>query len=255
MSTVLAAFMIAYQFQHKLIVAPIYILILAIALAVLVKKPSLKGQIGGFLFIAGAGEILLLAIWTFLEGFFLGLVTGVIGFVIILLRRQGFLENRLKLPKAGIKKIAYAVLAVVIVSSGLVLSVRATTNLLREDHVENFSESGSPNLALKGTITAISLNQEEKVGYSYHIFRACVTLNVTEFIWSSGIWKNQTMAADYWQNQDSAVIYYDKSDVSKLAVGQTVEFKGHYCTWMEDSLYSDMLVVDPKISDSYIKQL
>ena len=249
--------MIAYMFQHKLIVAPIYILILAIALAVLVKKPSLKGQIGGFLFIAGVGEILLLSVWTFLEGFFLGLATGIIGFVIILLRRQGFLEKRLKLPKAGIiKKIAYAVLAVVIVSSGLVLSVRATTNLLREDHLANYHESSSSNLAFRGVITDISLNYEEKIpGYVYHVFQARVALNVTEFVWGGGMWKNQTTSADHWLNQGNVHVYYDKEDVSKLAVGQTVEFKGYYCPWMEDSLYSDMLVVDPKITDSYINPL
>ena len=160
----LTAFVVAYEFPHKLIVAPIYILILAIALMILLKKSSLKGQIGGFLFIAGIGEILLLSVWTFLEGFFLGLVTGIIGFVIILLRHQGFLENRLKLPKAGIlKKIAYAGLAVVIVSSGLVLSVRATTNLLREDHLANYHESSSSNLSFRGVITDISLNYEEQI--------------------------------------------------------------------------------------------
>lgn len=249
--------MIAYQFQHKLIVAPIYILILAIALAVLVKKPSLKGQVGGFLFIAGVGEILLLSVWTFLEGFFLGLVTGVIGFVIILLRRQGFLENRLKLPKAGIlRKIAYATLAVVIVFSGLVLCVRATTNMLHEDHVANYHGSGSSNLALKGVITDISLNYEKKIpGYVYHVFQARVALNVTEFVWGSGMWKNQTTSTAYWLNQGIVQVYYDKENVSKLAVGQTVEFKGCYCPWFEDSLYSEMLVVDPKITDSYINPL
>lgn len=253
----LTAFVVAYEFPHKLIVAPIYILILAIALMILLKKSSLKGQIGGFLFIAGIGEILLLSVWTFLEGFFLGLVTGIIGFVIILLRHQGFLENRLKLPKAGIlKKIAYAGLAVVIVSSGLVLSVRATTNLLREDHLANYHESSSSNLSFRGVITDISLNYEEQIpGYVYHVFQARVALNVTEFVWGGGMWNNQTTSADYWLNQGIAQVYYDKSDVSKLAVGQTVEFKGYYCPWMEDSLYSGLLVVDPKITDSYINPL
>jgi hypothetical protein len=249
--------MIAYEFQHKLIVAPIYVLILAIALMVLMKKPSLKGQVGGFLFIAGVGEILLLSVWTFLEGFFLGLVTGIIGFVIILLRHRGFLENRLKLPKVSIiKKIVYAVLAVTIVSSGLVLSVRATTNLLREDHIANYHGSSSSNLSFRGVITGISLNYEEQIyGCVYHVFQARVALNVTEFVWGGGMWENQTTSADYWLNQGIVHIYYDKSDVSKLAVGQTVEFKGCYCPWFEDSLYSEMLVVDPKISDSYINPL
>jgi len=78
---------------------------------------------------------------------------------------------------------------------------------------------------------------------------------VTEFVWGGGMWNNQTTSADYWLNQGIAQVYYDKSDVSKLAVGQTVEFKGYYCPWMEDSLYSGLLVVDPKITDSYINPL
>ena len=62
-------------------------------------------------------------------------------------------------------------------------------------------------------------------------------------------------SADYWLNAGSVKVYYDWNDASKLAVGQTVEVKGYYCPWTEDSLYSGKLVVDPAITDSYINQV
>jgi hypothetical protein len=92
-------------------------------------------------------------------------------------------------------------------------------------------------------------------GYFYHVFQAKVALNVTEFIWAGKMYSNETASADYWLKQGTVHVYYDKTDASKLVAGQTAEFNGYYCPWLEDSLYSGKLVVDPKINGSYLNPL
>jgi hypothetical protein len=246
--------MVAYEYPHKLILAPALIIILAATITLIVKHPSSKRTVGGFLILVGGGEALGTLNIMFLGGFLIGLATLIIGVIIFAFTFPSLAKERFNRLKIGtLRKSIFAVLAIVIAVSALVLSIRATTNLLREQHLENYPGSSSPNLALRGVITGISLNYEVNTGYSYHIFPACITLNVTEFVWGSNMWENQTSAADYWLNhQGSTVIYYEKTDVSKLAVGQQAEFKGYHCPWIEDSLYSNMLVVEPSINDSYI---
>jgi hypothetical protein len=101
-------------------------------------------------------------------------------------------------------------------------------------------------------VTEIALNYEVNTGYSYHIFPAYITINVTEFVWGEEFLQNQTSSSDYWQHQGSVVIYFEKTDVPKLEVGQRIEVNGFMAPWIEDSLYSGKLVVASQINGSYI---
>ena len=83
-----------------------------------------------------------------------------------------------------------------------------------------------------------------------------MTLNVTEVVWGS--WgsipfQNQTNAESYWLNK-TTVIYYEKAEVPTLTVGSHVEVSGYYCMPLEDSLYSDRVVVSANMSEGYIIQ-
>jgi hypothetical protein len=247
------AYLVAYEFPYKLIVAPIFLIIPAVALILMLKQPSLTRVVGTFLFFLGAVETLSSPRIMFMQGFFIGLATWVFGFI-LLVRSSSIKSHLVQRGRGVLKKAVYVVLAFIIFSSSLVLSVRATTNLLREDHLANYTGSTNSNLVLRGTITEVQLNHEEKIaGYVYHVFHACGTLNVTGFVWSGQMYSNETSTADYWLNIGTVEVYYDYNDASKLAAGQYVEVKGCYCPWIEDSLYSGKLVVDPIIPDSYIK--
>lgn len=245
--------MVIYEFPYKLIVAPILVIIFSVALFILIRKPSLASAVGVFLLLFGAMVAFVSPRFILIEDFFFGL--AIMFFSLTLLARPGFFKKHLTGRSSALKKAAYALLAVIIVASSLVLSVRATTNMLREDHLENYHGSSSSNLMLRGNITAVQFNHEEAItGYVYHIFHACVTLNVTDFVWSGQMHDNSTSSANYWLNKET-LVYYDWTDAAKLAVGQTVEVKGYYCHWAEDSLYSVKFVVDPAITDSYINQV
>ena len=146
------------------------------------------------------------------------------------------------------------VVAITILASALLISARAT-NLIREDYLETYHGGNTPNLTLRGTINSVALNYEVNTGYSYHIFPAYLTFNVTDVVSSSPPWENQTSTLDYLRHQGSIVIYFEKTDVPNLTVGQQVEVSGYYCPWREDSLYSNKLVVSPSINGSYLNPL
>ena len=246
--------MVICEFPYKLIVAPVFIIVFAVALMLLIKKPSLARAVGVFLFLFGAIVTFCSPILSLIEGFFFGLAVWL--FSLILLARPSFFVRHLTHRGLVYKKAAYALLAIIIIGSGFVISVRARTNLLREDHIENYHGDTNSNLILRGTITAVSFNEEEGItGYVYHIFHACVTINITDFVWSGQMYDNSTTSADYWLNQGSVKVYYDWNDAAKLAVGQNVEVKGYCYPWIEDTLYAGKLVVDPAITDSYINQV
>ena len=89
--TVWTAHMIVYEFPYKLIVAPVFIIILAVALILLIKKPSLARAIGVFLFVFGAIVTIYSPRILLIEGFFFGLVVWL--FSLILLARPRFFER------------------------------------------------------------------------------------------------------------------------------------------------------------------
>ena len=146
------------------------------------------------------------------------------------------------------------VLAIVVLASAVLISVRAT-NIIREEYYETFTSATAPNLTLKATITSVAYNYEVNTGYSYHVFPAYLTVTVTEVVWGSGPWANTTDATEHLQYLGSLTVCYDKTDVPNLSVGQQVEVSGYYSHWIEDSMYSGKFIVADNISGSYLKVL
>jgi hypothetical protein len=247
--------MVAAYYPYSLILGPALIIVLAIALALLVKYPSSRGKIGAFLVLLGIAEVYTALHMAFYLGFFIGLGTVFVGIVVGLSALLSRKKTHFNLTKpSAFRKGAFVVLAMVIVASSLLISLRAT-NIVHEQWLEKYWGGNTPNLTLRGVVTDVRLNHEINTGYSYHIFPAYVTLNVTEVVWAGEYWQNQTTAAGYWLNQGSAVIGYEKTDAPELLVGQQVEVKGFFCLWMEDSLYSGMVVISPDMNEGYIRLL
>ena len=259
----LTPLMVIYEYPYKLVLGPSLVIFLAINLALLLKYPSLKSKISGILILIGLAEALATMSLAFLWGFIIGLATLIIGILIGIFALLAsnpsssrlWAKMHLNQKTRMLRKVVYVFLAIVIIASALLISIRATTNIIHEQHLENFHGGSSPNLTLRGIIASIALNYEVNTGYSYHIFPAYLTLNVTTVVWSSEPWENQTSTAEYLRNQGNVIIYFEKTDVPTLTVGQQVEVSGYYCQWLEDSLYSNKLVVSPSISESYVKAL
>ena len=248
--------LVAYQYPYKFILGPALIIIFAIMTALLMKYPSSKNKIGGLMVLAGICEALATLLLAFVSGIFIGIATIIAGIIIIAFKipwQSMSLFNQRK--TLVLRKSIYVILAVVVASSALLITIRATTNLIHEQWLENYPGGGTPNLTLRGVVTEIALNYEVNTGYSYHIFPAYITINVTEFVWGKEFWQNQTSSSEYWQHQRSAEICFDKADVPKLEVGQRIEVNGFMTPWIEDSLYSGKLVVAPQIEGSYVNPI
>jgi hypothetical protein len=162
-------------------------------------------------------------------------------------------QLRLKEP-AKLRKTAYAVLTVVILVSAVVMSLRAT-NTLHEQRLQTWHIS-AVNLTVQGNVTDLKLNYEVNNGYFYHIFPAYVTLGVTRVLWvgPAEFSGNLTNVVDYWSNR-TVLVACDKLAPQGLAAGQQVEVNGCYLGWLEDSVYSGMLVVAPNMNESYLTPL
>jgi hypothetical protein len=154
-----------------------------------------------------------------------------------------------------LRKSLYVLLALVIFSSAVVLSLR-TTKALREEHLDDWSWKTVADTKVRGIVTEIHLNYEVNVyDYSYHIFPALITVKVTEVLKVGDMWPNLTMASAYWVNE-SMTIAFDKPDVPDVAVGQRVEASGYFDEPPEDAwAYSHKLVIAAEIDDSFIEPL
>jgi|WetSurMetagenome_2_1015567.scaffolds.fasta_scaffold05682_1 hypothetical protein len=197
---------------------------------------------------AFAGVLLgsLVLVWGGLTGLVFGCVVGV-ELLASFVKRQ----LRLKNP-AFLGKVAYVVLAAVILASGLLISLRAT-DVVHEQRLETWRES-AVNLTVQGVVLDSKENYEVNTGYSYHVFPAYFALNVTRVLWV-GVGEsldNLTSAVAFWSNR-TVVVACDKSVPQGLAIGQTVEVNGWHCIWLEDSIYSGTLIVAPSISESYLR--
>ena len=158
---------VAYQFPFKFILGPALIIILAAIMILLVKYPSSKKKIGGILALVGICEALATLPIAFLWGFFIGLATIVVGIIIFVFKIPGRSVNFFNKRKSLLlRKTIYVILAVVVALSALLITIRATTNLIREQWLENFQYSSTPNLTLRGVVTGIALNYEVNTGYS-----------------------------------------------------------------------------------------
>lgn len=244
--------MVAYQFFYQLIFGPMLIITLALCLILRLKFPSYKAEIGWTLLFVGILEALMTFMVVFLWGLVIALFTLAIGAAVVTNSRKHGPQTQCSPKKLQLTNVLYVALIAVIIVSAFVFSLRVT-NLVHEQWPESYHGGSTSNLALRGIITDVKLNYEVNTGYSYHIFPAILTLDVANFVWGSDIY-NQTDSARYWENQN-IVIYFEKSTIPKLSVGQQIEVKGYYTPWIEDSLYSNKLVVSPVISQSGIHPL
>ncbi len=184
-----------------------------------------------------------------------GLTAVVCGCVLGTELLASFVKRQLRMKNPSLlSKSAYVVLAVVILVSGLLISLRAT-DVVHEQRLEAWKESGV-NLTVQGVILDSKANYEVNTGYSYHVFPAYFTLNVTRVLWvgAGESEDNLTSAVAFWSNR-TVVVACDKSVPQGLAIGQTVEVNGWHCIWLEDSIYSGTLIVAPSIGESYLRLL
>jgi hypothetical protein len=204
-----------------------------------------------FMLAGAVGVIVAMPVGSFFV-FIIGLGLLVSGAVVGASALQPWSKMRINQRKTGLlKKSIFVVLAAAIALSASLIAIRATTNIIHEQRLENYNGGNTPNLTLRGVLAGILLNYEVNTGYSYHIFPAYITLNVTELVWD-GSWLNQTVTSEYWQHQQ-IVIYFEKTDIPKITVGQPIEVSGYLYPWLEDSLYSGKLVVSAQINGSYLK--
>lgn len=248
----LTPLVVALQYYYQLILAPAFIIVLAVSMTLLLRYPVLKKAMGGALILAGLGEVTVSVTLPSVFGFIVGFGTFIIGIGVTIFAFLG--RQKSAHPHLMAKKIAYVLLAIVILASAVLISLRAT-NVIREDHPEDFNYASTPNLTLRATVTSVALNYEVNTGYSYHIFPAYLTVDVAEVTWGSGPWANTTDATEHLQYEGSLVICCDKTDVPNFSVGQQIEASGYYLQWMEDSIYSGKFVIAPSISGSYLKVL
>jgi hypothetical protein len=220
-----------------------------------IKNPSLKAKIGATLIVVGVVEAFVVEPFVVVWGFIFGFIIMFAGIAVAAPSLEAWIRRHLTEQRTrSLKKGVYVVLAVVIVLSGSIISLRAT-NIVHEQRQVNFSGASSPNLDVQGVITDIKLNYEVNTGYSYHIFPAYITFKITGVTWESDeAGQNLTTANQYWVNRE-VIVAYEAPDVPELRVGQQVEVKGYYTFWMEDWLFSGMLVVAPSINDSYITSM
>ena len=230
------------------------------AAGVSVLLPERRKVTIGFAFAAAGLVVSLFALFTgysalaFFVGLamtFAGVSVGVSGLPYWTLKSSG--GN--SVPK--MKRVFYALLAIMILSSALVFTLQ-TTRVLREELYDDWTWTRTADTTVRGFVTAIYLDHEiNNQDYSYHIFPAIIILNVTEVTEVSidESWLNMTKVSEGWLNQN-LTIAYDKPDVPSLKVGQRIEASGYFEVPVEDpSAYSHKLVVDSEIVDSYVKPL
>ena len=255
----LTALMVAFN-PYKFVLCPVSIIILAVALIVLLKFPALKGGVSIFLVVAGFLEMVFPP-WssiTFPWGFAIALATLIIGAVLGLFALithsapTGVLPKQPLTPKTRrlLRKALFSVAIIAVLASAVLISARVT-NLIREDSVVNFQGGAISNLIINGTISSIALNHEVGNGYSYHVFPAYITLQIMHII----RFDNSSSNHIYGLPQGQSVVYYEKTDCPPLAVGQQVEVSGYYRPWIEDILYSNMLLVSSAVNGSYLQAL
>lgn len=259
----LTAILVAFNYQYKLILGPALIIFLAVTLALALKYPSARTKIRGVLLLAGAVELVVNAFVFFSFGVVTAIVTLLVGIVWGVLTSPTVKKSLVAPPKLHLgprktrllRRAAFSLVVIVVLVSAVVISVRAT-GLVREDYVENFHFAAAvPNLTINGTIASVAFNYEVSTGYSYHIFPAYITLNAPVLVSGSFPWQNQSTTSQLLHQQGTIIVYYEKTDILNLAVGQHVEVSGYYCPWMEDSLYSNRLVISPNVNGSYLNPL
>ncbi len=215
------------------------------------KRGPPKNVAAIVLLVVGAVSIfagLYLASFTVVVSAFAVLVLGgALGFnsLVTWIRRQQRLKNSPKLRKA-----AYMGLSIIVLISGLLISLRAT-NVLHEQRLENWTGT-DVNLTVQGLVSEVRFNYEVNNGYNYHIFLEYITLSVTKVLWVNSEGENLTTTAYSLSNQ-TLVVCCDKPNIPTLNTGESVEVNGYFDGSLLNSVYSDKLIVAPSMNESYIK--
>lgn len=186
-----------------------------------------------------------------------GLIIGAMAFVGWI--KKNFNEKTRRITK----KVFYGLIIGLIAFSSAIICLRITNTIHAQWFEDYPSYDNSVNLTIRGKVNEIHYNYEINTGYSYHIFPAYIILNITEFVWAGNmtnyqwdkeVFANQTFAAEYWLSYGTITITFDKDNPPKVSINQKIEVSGHYCIWMEDSIYSEKLIITPEIN-GYIKIL
>jgi hypothetical protein len=235
----------------------IVVLVFGTAGAAILLPEQQRAKIGLVVMAVGFAMILVAVFTGYLAlAFFVGLIVVLAGLSVVFSGLRYWTANRAGGNTLGrLKKALYVLLAVVVVSSAVVFSLRAT-HAIREELYENWSLRTTASTKVRGVVTGIYLNYDvENYGYSYHVFPALIIVNVTEVVEAGSSWRDLTEESEHWMNENMTVAY-DKPDVPSLTVGQRVEASGYYDLPVEDtSSYSFKLVVDAKIEGSYVTPL
>jgi hypothetical protein len=185
-----------------------------------------------------------------------GLMVGaILGAIVLTFLAKAKPENAAKTQTKLNKKLVIGLILIILMSTSVM--ILRQTNVIHEQHLENWSVS-TTNFEFQGTVQEIKLNYEVNTGYSYHIFKAYLIVQVSNVSATdshlSSMWNNVTEANEYWQNK-TIIVGYDKTDPPQLSVGQQIEVNGYFCGWIEDSLYSGMLIITANMDEGYIRPL
>lgn len=132
----LVPLLVLYVFHEQLIFGPIYVIFLAVSLILMLRFPASKPKVGAFLVLVGIVEVFFGGPVQFFWGIPIALITIIVGLV----GRRGHASSSLpQIKHTKSKKLAYAVLATVILVSCLVFSLRIT-NVLHEQSLETFHD-------------------------------------------------------------------------------------------------------------------
>jgi hypothetical protein len=224
----------------------------SIHLAMRVRNASLKAEIGVVLIVVAVVVSVLVTPSAFTWGLIFGLSILSTGIAIVITVFYPWLRVRLTTARRHfLKRAIYAFLATVILVSASVIIIRASTNLIHEQWLEQAPSSVASNLTLRGTVVSVAFNVEVNTGYSYHIFPAVIRLENMELVDKSEnlpvpiVWDQLLIGG-------SLTVYYENYEFELLAVGKAVEARGYWTPWMEDSLYSSKFIVGSQIIGSYI---
>jgi hypothetical protein len=166
--------LVAYQYPYNLIFGPAFVMFLVVGIALLLKYPAWKQKISLLLIAFGVIEVPLALAVAFIFGFVMGLATVFLGLIIGAVDFRFWAARHLSPQKVrAVRKALFAFLAIVLVISGTLFSLRAT-NVLHEPNLfsENYHGGNNPNLIVNGTVEEIKLNYQVNLGYNYHVFPA-----------------------------------------------------------------------------------
>jgi hypothetical protein len=219
------------------------------------RNPKLKAEVDVILILVAVIVTALVTPIAFAWGLIFGLSILATGILMGILAFYPWLKARLTEDRRQmLKKTAYVFLIAVVVLSASVMAIRTSTNLIHEQWLENGPMGVASNLTIRGTVVSVNPNVEVNTGYSYHIFPAIITLENMELVA-----KNENLPAPIVPDQlligGSMTVCYEGKDIAANIVGETVEVKGYWTPWMEDSLYSGKFVVGPDIIGSYIQSV